>query len=95
MANETIVEYSVKVVKADKNFYYYSVSVQPGGPKPENRKVGEPTKDKKTGEESQAFERVETNPPTDVRGQAMGIGQAMNIVNDVVYRAIEDAGMVK
>lgn len=84
MANETIVEYSVKVVKADKNFYYYSVSVQPGG----SKKVEQQTSPDTTG-------LVETNPPVETRGQAMGIGQAMNIANDVVFRAIEDAGMVK
>jgi hypothetical protein len=95
MADETIVTYTVNIRKAAKDLYYYTAAIQPGGSKVENRKVGEPTKNELTGEESQVYERVETNPPETRGGQALGIGQAMNLVNDMIYNAIENAGMVK
>jgi len=95
MSDEIIVTYTVTIRKAAKDMYYYNAAIQPGGSKMEVRKAGEPTKDKKTGEETQAHERVETNPIENRGGQALGIGQALNLVNDVIYNAIENAGMVK
>ena len=94
MADETIVTYTVSIRKAAKDMYYYTAAIQPGGSKVENRKVSE-SKDELTGEEVVVYERVETNPPENKGGQALGIGQALNLVNDMIYSAIENAGMVK
>lgn len=95
MANETIVEYSVKIVKIDKNFYTYALSVQPGGSKVETKTTVTPDPGGDKTQDIAVSAEVETNPPETKAGQAMGIGQAMNIANDIIFAAVENAGMVK
>lgn len=92
---ETIVEYSVKIVKNGKNFYTYNMSVQPGGSKLETQSKVIPDPDGDKSKDVTVTNVVETNPGTKAAGQAMGIGQAMQFVNDIAYGAIENAGMVK
>lgn len=42
-----------------------------------------------------ASEDVSGNPTKTISGQALGIGQAMLLINDAVYTALEDNGRVK
>lgn len=85
--SETIVTYTVTIRKAAKDMYYHTIDIQPGGSKLETKKI------LMKGEQVEAT--LETNPPVTKSGQALGIGQALNLVNDIVYAAIEEAGMVK
>jgi hypothetical protein len=95
MADEIIVTYTVSIRKAAKDLYYYTAAIQPGGSKMETRTVITPDPGGDRTQDSAFSSDVETNPPENRGGQALGIGQAMNLVNDMIYNAIENAGMVK
>jgi hypothetical protein len=95
MSTETIVEFTVRITKQDKNLYYYAAGVQPGGSKIETKTTVTPDPGGDPTQDVAVTAAVETNPPVKVGGQALGIGQALQMVAEQVHAVLDNAGAIR